>query len=172
MHGVIKSKSSSHLLSLDALVAAALMTILGLTSSFFIQALVDFVFVLERKPALNWLGLGMLLVTLARAGFLGLRSFLLAHLSQRIDAETVPGYHRHLLGLPPTFYYSRRTGEILSRLNDAIKIRIAISATTLSVIVDSLLVLTTAAMMTCLNWKLALCSLQLVPALAGVVWLL
>ena len=116
--------------------AAVLMTILGLTSSFFIQALVDFVFVLGRKPALNWLGLGMLLVTLARAGFLALRSYLLAHLSQRIDAETVLGYHRHLLGLPLSFFSTRRTGEILSRMNDAIKIRIAISATTLSVIVD------------------------------------
>ncbi|HYR41999.1 MAG TPA: peptidase domain-containing ABC transporter, partial [Terriglobia bacterium] len=159
-------------LFLDALLAAVLMTILGLTSSFFIQALVDFVFVLGRTPALNWLGLGMLLVTLARAGFLGLRSFLLTHLSQRIDAETVPGYHRHLLGLPLTFYYSRHTGEILSRLNDAIRIRVAISATTLSVIVDSLLVLTTAAIMTWLDWKLALQSLQLVPVLAVIVWLL
>jgi ABC-type bacteriocin transporter len=159
-------------LFLDALLAAVLMTILGLTSSFFIQALVDFVFVLGRKPALNWLGLGMLLVTMARAGFLGLRSYLLAHLSQRIDAETVLGYHRHLLGLPLTFFYSRRTGEILSRLTDAIKIRVAISATTLAVIVDSLLVLTTAGIMMWLNWSLTLRSLQLVPALAGLIWFL
>ncbi len=145
LRDVIKSKTSltrlcslllpHHRLFLDALVAAVLLTILGLTSSFFIQALVDFVFVLGRTPALNWLGLGMLLVTLARVGFLGLRSYLLAHLSQRIDAETVLGYHRHLLGLPLTFFSSRRTGEILSRMNDAIKIRIAISATTLSVLV-------------------------------------
>lgn len=159
-------------LFLDALLAAVLMTILGLTSSFFIQALVDFVFVLGRKPALNWLGLGMLLVSLSRAGFLGLRSYLLAHLSQRIDAETVPGFHRHLLGLPLTFFSSRRTGEILSRINDAIKIRVAVSAITLSVIVDSLLVLTTAAIMSWLNWELTLRSLQLIPALAGIVWLL
>jgi ABC-type bacteriocin transporter len=159
-------------LFLDALLAAVLLTILGLTSSFFIQALVDFVFVLERTPALNWLGLGMLLVTLARVAFLGLRSFLLAHLSQRIDAEMVLGYHRHLLGLPLTFYDSRRAGEILSRLNDAIKIRVAISSTTLSVIVDSFLVLTTATIMSWLNWKLALSSLPFVPVLAGIVWLL
>ena len=182
LRNIVKSKSTfSRLCSLllphsrlflDALLAAVLMTILSLTSSFFIQALVDFVFVLGRKPALNWLGLGMLLVTMARVGFLGLRSYLLAHLSQRIDAETVLDYHRHLLGLPLTFFYSRRTGEILSRLNDAIKIRFAISATTLAVIVDSLLVLTTAAIMTWLNWSLTLRSLQLVPALAGVIWLL
>src|SRR5882762_3445395 len=87
-------------LILDALLAAVLLTILGPTSSFFIQVLVDSVFVLGHKPTLNWLGLGMLLVTLARAGFSGLRSYLLAHLSQRIDAETVLSYHRHLLGLP------------------------------------------------------------------------
>ena len=159
-------------LFLDALLAAILMTILGLTSSFFIQALVDFVFVLGRAPALNWLGLGMLLVTMARTGFLMLRSHLLVHLSQRIDAETVLGYHRHLLGLPLSFFHSRRTGEILSRLNDAIKIRVAISATTLSVIVDSLLVLTTAGIMAWLNWNLMLQSLQFAPALGGIVWLL
>ena len=159
-------------LFLGALTAAVLITILSLTSSFFIQALVDVVFVLGRTPPLNWLGLGMLVVTLARAGFLELRSYLLAHLSQRIDAETVLNYHRHLLGLPLTFFYSRRTGEILSRLNDAIKIRVAIGATTLSVIVDSFLVVTTAAIMTWLDWRLTLRSLLLVPALAGILWLL
>jgi ABC-type bacteriocin/lantibiotic exporter with double-glycine peptidase domain len=56
-------------LILDAFIAAVLLTILSLTS-FFIQVLVDSVFVLGRKSALNWLGLGMLLVTLARAWLL------------------------------------------------------------------------------------------------------
>jgi ATP-binding cassette subfamily B protein len=93
-----------HRLFLDAPIAAVLVTLLGLTSSFFIQALVDFVFVLGRIPALNWLGLGMLLVSLARVSFLGLRPYPLAHLNQRVDAETMPGYHRHLLGLPLTFF--------------------------------------------------------------------
>ena len=179
---VITSKSSLYrfysllhphrYLFLDASIAAVLMTILGITSSFFIQALVDFVFVLGRKPALNWLGLGMLLVSLARGCFLGLRSYLLAHLSQRIDADTMLGYHRHLLGLPLTFFYSRRAGEILSRINDAVKIRVAVSATTLSVIVDSLMIVTTAGIMLWVNHILAFRSLQLVPLLAGLVWLL
>jgi ATP-binding cassette subfamily B protein len=159
-------------LFLDALFAAVLMTILGLTSSFFIQALVDVVFVLGRKPALNWLGLGMLLVTLARAVFQGLRSYLLARLSQRIDAETVLGYHRHLLGLPLAFFLSRRKGEILSRINDAVKIRAAIGAATLSVVTDVFAVFAAAGLMMWLNWKLTLQSLQLVPAWACGIWLL
>jgi ATP-binding cassette subfamily B protein len=159
-------------LFLDALFAAVLMTILALTSSFFIQALVDVVFVLGRKPALNWLGLGMLLVTLARAVFQGLRSCLLARLSQRIDAETVLGYHRHLLGLPLAFFLKRRKGEILSRINDAVKIRAAIGAATLSAFTDVFAVSGAAGLMLWLNWKLALQCLQLVPLWAAGIWLL
>jgi len=71
-----------HSLILDVFVAAVLLMILGLTSLFFIQALVDSVFVLGRKPAI--------------------RSCLMPHLTQRIDAERMPGQHSHPLGLPLT----------------------------------------------------------------------
>ncbi len=159
-------------LFLDVLLAAVLMTILGLASSFFIQALVDFVFVLGRKPALNWLGLGMLIVLLARTAFQALRTYLLAHLSQRIDADTVLGYHRHLLGLPLTFFAARQTGEILSRINDAVKIRVAVSATTLSVLVDAMLFIATAAIMIAMNWRVTALSLCIIPAIGTLICIL
>jgi len=159
-------------LFLDALLAAVLMTLLNLSTSFFIQSLVDFVFVLGRRPALNWLILGMLAVLFARTVFQGLRTYLLAHLSLRIDAETVLGFHRHLIELPPAFFLKRRTGEILSRLNDAVKIRMAVSATTLSIIVDSLLVITTAAVMACIDFRLTAATLALLPIPGVVVWLI
>jgi ATP-binding cassette subfamily B protein len=76
------------------------------------------------------------------------------------------------VALPLSFFYSRRTGEIVSRLNDAIKIRVAVSATTLSIIVDSLLLLTTASVMAYVNWSLTLKCMLFVPALAAVIWLL
>src|SRR5579884_1257785 len=58
-----------HLL-LDVVMAAVLITILGLSSSLFIQDLIDFVLVSGRKPTLEWLGLGLLVVLLARSGLL------------------------------------------------------------------------------------------------------
>src|SRR5262249_36877630 len=97
----------------DATLAAVLMTLLSLSTSFFIQTLVAFVFVLRRRPALNWLSLGMLAVLFARTAFQGLRTYLLARLSLRIDAATVLGFHRHLIGLPLAFFFKRKTGEIL-----------------------------------------------------------
>jgi ATP-binding cassette subfamily B protein len=159
-------------LFLDACLAAVSMTILGLASSYFIQVLVDSVLVQGQTPALNKLALGMLAVTLSRAGFLAVRTRLLAHLSLRIDAETMLGYHRHLLGLPLSFFCSCRTGEILSRLSDAIKIRTAATVTGLSIIADSVLIITTAAAMFLMNWRLTLQSLQPIPLLACSIWLL
>jgi len=159
-------------LFLDVLLAAVLITILGLTSSFFIQALVDFVFVFGRKSALNWLGLGMLIVLVARSAFLALRTCLLAHLSQRIDADTLLGYHRHLLGLPLSFFTSRRTGEILARINDAFKIRLAVSAATLSIIVDALLLIAATGIMLAINRRVTLIPIAVIPVIGAFVWLL
>ena len=48
----------------------------------------------------------------------------------------------------------------------------AISATTLAVIVDSLLVIATASVMTWLNWQLAAAALALSPVVGGIVWLI
>ena len=78
-------------LNLDEFNAAVLLTILGLTLSFFIQALVDSCFILGRTPAFEWLGLGM--------EFLSLSSYQSACLSRGINAEAVSGHHRSPPGL-------------------------------------------------------------------------
>jgi len=71
---------------------------------------------------------------------------------------------------PLGFFSTRRTGEILSRLNDAVRIRVAVSGTSLPVIVDTTVLIVTASVMVWLGWKLALRSRWLMPALAGIVW--
>lgn len=129
----------------DALVAAALMTILSLTTSFFIQALVDHVLVVGRSSTLHWFGLGMLLALVSRVTFSSLRAFLLTHLSVRIDSDTVMSYYGHLLGLPLRFFERRSTGELLSRIHDAFRVRTMISATTISIAVDLVLLVSASA---------------------------
>jgi ABC-type bacteriocin/lantibiotic exporter with double-glycine peptidase domain len=92
-------------------------------------------------------------------------AFLLAHLGQRIDAEVVMTYHHHLLGLPLGFFAARRTGEIVSRLQDAVRIRTAVGGTGLSIVVDSVTLLITCSVMFWLDWKLMLLAVALLPAL-------
>jgi len=100
-----------------------------------------------------WFGAGMLLLVVAKAAFMAIRTHLLANLSSRIDADTVLGYHNHLLRLPLTFFNDRRTGEILSRVNDCVKIRHAISTTMLGLVVDSLLITLSGGFMLWMNWQ-------------------
>ena len=57
-----------------------------------------------------------------------------------MDLALIADYTRHLLGLPLQFFEMRQVGEILSRVNDAAKVREAISGTTLTAVVDGTLV--------------------------------
>ena len=106
------------------------MTVLGVSTSYFIQHLVDSVLVRHEERLLNALGVGMVLVLLFRTLFGVLRQYLLAHVGRKVDLALIAGYARHLLGLPLRFFEMRRVGEILSRVNDAAKVREAISGTT------------------------------------------
>ena len=64
----------------------------------------------------------------------------MAHVGRKVDLALIAGYARHVLGLPLRFFEMRRVGEILSRVNDAAKVREAISGTTLTAVVDGTLV--------------------------------
>lgn len=50
-------------------------------------------------------------------------SILALKTGQRIDAALILGYYKHLLTLPQQFFDTMRVGEIISRVNDAVKIR-------------------------------------------------
>ena len=116
----------------EAFVCTLLMTLLGVTTSYFIQHLVDSVLVRHEERLLNALGIGMVLILLFRTLLGLLRQYLTAHVSRKVDLTLMAGYARHLLELPIQFFEMRQVGEILSRLNDAAKIREAVSGTTLT----------------------------------------
>src|SRR5262249_23691125 len=69
-----------------------------------------------------------------------LRQYLLAHVGRKVDLGLIAGYMRHILALPMNFFEMRRVGEILSRVQDAGKVREAISGTTTTAAVDGVLV--------------------------------
>src|SRR5262249_3396798 len=78
----------------------------------------------------------------------------------------ISSYLRHVVRLPLGFFESRRVGEILARVNDAAKIREAISGVTLGVVVDGMTVLLSAAVLLWYDWPLGLTSLAFVPLVA------
>jgi len=127
-------------LLVEAFVCALLMTLLGVSTSYFIQHLVDSVLVRSEGGLLNALFVGMVLIVVFKALFGLLRQYLVAHVGRKVDLALVSSYARRILTLPLPFFEMRRVGEILSRVNDSDKVREAISGTTLTAVVDGTLV--------------------------------
>jgi ATP-binding cassette subfamily B protein len=152
---------------LEAFLCALLMTLLGISTSYFIQHLVDRVLPHHEGRLLNALGIGMVLILLFRCLFGMLRQYLVAHVSRKVDLTLIAGYARHLLALPLRFFEMRRVGEILSRVNDAAKVREAISGTTLTAVVDGTLVTFMLVVLWLYDLPLALVATAFVPLLVA-----
>ena len=82
-------------------VCALLMTVLGVSTSYFIQHLVDSVLVRSEGRLLNALGVGMVLIVVFRTLFGLLRQYLVAHVGRKVDLALISGYARHILQAPP-----------------------------------------------------------------------
>lgn len=122
-----------------ALVGAAVYTALGLTTTVYVQQLVDHVLVDGNRNLLNLMSVTMVMLILAQSVIGGMKGLLVLHTGQRIDANLILGYHRHLLGLPQRFFDTMRIGEITSRVGDAVKIRALINDVALELVISALI---------------------------------
>jgi ATP-binding cassette subfamily B protein len=150
----------------EAFLCALLMTALGVTTSYFVQHLVDSVLARGETRLLNGLGVGMLGVVLFRTLFGAFRQYLLAHIGRKVDLALIAGYTRHVLRLPLRFFEMRQVGEILSRVHDAVKVREAVGGTALTALVDGVLVVLMLAILWLYDGWLALAATLFVPLLA------
>jgi ATP-binding cassette subfamily B protein len=82
---------------------------------------------------------------------------------QNIDASLIMGYYNHLLHLPQRFFDTMRVGEIISRVNDAVKIRNFVNDVALGIIVNFLIIFFSVSLMFFYYWKLALIILLIIP---------
>ncbi len=152
-------------LLLEGFFCALLMTFLGIFTSYFIQHLVDTVLPHHEGRLLNGLAVGMVLVLLFRCLFGVLRQYLVAHVGRKVDLTLMAGYARHVLTLPMRFFEMRRVGEILSRVNDAAKVREAVSGVALTAVVDGTLVLLLVVVLWLYDPPLALAATAFLPLL-------
>jgi len=148
----------------QALAGALVYTVLGLATSVYLQKIIDFVIPDANKKLMNLLGLVMLVILVFQVLTGYFKSLIALRTGQQIDAQLILGYYRHLMRLPQQFFDSMRVGEIISRVNDAVKIRTFINDTALYLLVNALTMLFSVAAMFLYYWKLALIMLLTIPA--------
>lgn len=109
------------------------------------------------------MGILMILIILLRTFVGSMKSILALKTGQRIDASLILGYYKHLLTLPQQFFDTMRVGEIISRVNDAVKIRNFINNVSLDLAVNLLIMIFTLIVMFVYSWKLAAITLVSAP---------
>ncbi|MEM6735540.1 MAG: peptidase domain-containing ABC transporter [Bacteroidota bacterium] len=148
---------------LQALVGAAVYTILGLSTSIYVQKIIDYVLVGGNTSLLNLMSIIMIGLLLVQVFIGASKSFFTLKTGQQIDARLILGYYKHLLKLPQRFFDTMRVGEIISRVNDAVKIRGFINDTMIDLVVNAFTVVFAFALMFSFYWKLALVMLLVIP---------
>lgn len=156
---------------IQALFGAVVYTILGLSTSVFVQKLVDFVLVDGNRNLLNIMGIGMVII-LALQLFIGTaKTIFTLKTGQMIDAKLILGYYKHLLRLPQQFFDTMRVGEIISRINDAVKIRTFLNDVSINFLVNIFIVVFSFIMMFTYYWKLALIMLSVIPLYLAIYYI-
>lgn len=151
---------------IQALVGAVVYTLLGFSMSIYIQKLTDFVLVGGNTRLLNLLGVIMVSLLVLQIIIGVFKDVFLIKTGQQIDARLILGYYKHLLKLPQQFFDTMRVGEIISRINDAVKIRTFINGVSLSLTVNVLILIFSFGLMFFYYWKLALIMLLVIPLYA------
>ncbi len=150
----------------QALIGAVVYTLLGFSMSIYIQKLTDFVLVGGNTRLLNLLGIIMVALLVLRVIIGVFKDVFLIKSGQQIDARLILGYYKHLLKLPQQFFDTMRVGEIISRINDAVKIRTFINGVSLNLTVNFLILFFSFGLMFFYYWKLALIMLLVIPLYA------
>ncbi|RYY29996.1 MAG: peptidase domain-containing ABC transporter [Chitinophagaceae bacterium] len=148
---------------IQALVGALVYTVLGLASSVYVQKIVDHVLADGNIRLLNLLSVVMVVLLLFQ-GVIGImKSVFALQTGQRIDARLILGYYQHILHLPQRFFDTMRVGEIISRVNDAVKIRTFINDTAITLVVNVMIIIFSVLLMFMYYWKLALIMVTIIP---------
>lgn len=148
---------------LQALFGALVCSILGLSTSIYIGKITDYVLVDENLNLLNMMSAAMVLILLLQCFIGAMKSILALKTGQHIDATLILGYYKHILKLPQQFFDTMRVGEIISRVNDAVKIRTFINDVFLDLVVNFMILVVAVCVMFVYSWKLALITLISAP---------
>ena len=137
-----------------AILASVFLTVLGILSNYFNQILIDDILPYNLRNQLFIFCIGFLIISIVNIILSAIRQHILLYLSQKIDIPLTLGYFNHIFHLPISFFGKRKTGEILTRFQDASTIKNVMSSIALSVLMDVALTVIVGVILYFMNVKL------------------
>lgn len=161
-------KEDVELLWLAAFLGAT-MAVLNLSTALFSQQLIDKIL---PKSDYTTLVLGTILLTIlliAKSGIGYVRQFLLIKQAYQFNVRLTGSFYKSLLYLKKAFFDNRKTGDLIARLDDTLRIQRATSYMLGDISIQILLLLASLGFIFAYSWKLGLAGLIIIPVIFLVV---
>lgn len=120
----------------EVLAAAFFLQLMGIAMPLITQVIIDKVIGNQGFSTLTVIGCSMVLFFFLQALLSGLRTYLLNHTTNKLDAILGTRLFRHLISLPLPYYESRRVGDTLMRVGALNSIREFLTGQALMTILD------------------------------------
>src|SRR5437764_1935403 len=120
----------------EVLIASFFLQLFALVSPLFFQVVIDKVLVHRTVSTLDVLVIGLVSISIFEAILGGLRTYLFAHSTNRIDVELGARLFRHLLALPLAYFEARRTGDSVARVRELENVRQFLTSSALTLVID------------------------------------
>ncbi|AFZ60340.1 peptidase domain-containing ABC transporter [Anabaena cylindrica FACHB-243] len=133
--------------------------LLSLASPFLLQILTDDVLVRGDTKLLTTVAISVVVMNFISNSLSFVQSNLIAHFAQRLQLGLVLDFGRQILRLPLSYYEARRSGEIISRLQDIQQINQLVTQLVVSLPSRFFIALISLAFMLFYSWKLTIVAL-------------
>jgi subfamily B ATP-binding cassette protein HlyB/CyaB len=122
----------------EVLLVSFFLQLFALATPLFFQVVMDKVLVHRGLTTLDVVAVGLLLVSLFEVVLSGLRSYVFAHTTSRIDVELGARLFHHLVHLPMAYFQARRVGDSVARVRELENIRQFLTGNAITVVLDVL----------------------------------
>ena len=139
-----------------SIISSVILTVLGISTSFFNKILIDEILPYGLKNQLIIFCICFITLGVTQVLISAIRQHMLLYLSQKIDIPLLLGYFKHVYKLPTKFFETRKVGDILTRFSDAFVIKNILTSVTLSLIIDIVLTVVSAIILCLMNKTLFL----------------
>ena len=120
----------------DVLIASFFLQLFALITPLFFQVVVDKVLVHRGLTTLDVLAIGLLVVSVFEVVLGGMRTYVFAHTTNRIDVALGTNLFKHLLRLPVAYFEAGRVGDTVARVRELETIRNFITGSSITLVVD------------------------------------
>ena len=122
----------------EILLISLVLQLIGLATPLFFQVVMDKVLVNHAMQTLNVIAIDLICAMVFEALLSGIRTWVFAHTSSKIDVELGARLFRHLLNLPLAYFQSRRVGDSVARIRELENIRSFLTGNVMTLVLDLL----------------------------------